>query len=202
MLKKLLISLGIFLLCGAIGGGYAMYSLKSKVNNKSFSIKNGCWKVNQTMDLKDKHQRALISIKALFALRESEVVYFLASEDSDGQPLSSDHSYIMEGPAPDARYWSYTMYGQDFFLIPNDQNIYGFNMDNIQYIDESDNPEMPSNLLGNHQVLLSNQEQEGNWLPTGTENQLHITLRMYNPSPAVYNNLATVPLPTIKRIDK
>jgi len=202
MFKKLLIGIGMLLLCGALGGGYAAYSLKSKVDNKSFSIKNGCWSVNETMDLKDKHQRAMISIKALFALRESEVVYFLASEDSDGNPLSSDYSYVMEGPAPDARYWSYTIYGQDFYLIDNEQDIYGYNMDNIQYIDESDNPEMPSNIKGNHQVVLSNKKQEGNWLPTGSEDQLNITLRMYNPSPAVYNNLATVPLPTIKRIDK
>ena len=201
MIKKIFIGLGLILFCGVIGGGYAIFSLKSKVENKAFSLQNGCWTVNQKMDLKDRHQRAIVSIAGLFALRETEVLYFVASKDSDGQPLSSDYTYRMEGHAPAARYWSYTMYGNDFFLIENDQNIYGYNMDNIQYIDESDNPEMASNALGNHQVILSNKSQEGNWLPTGTEDQFYITLRMYNPGPEVYNNLANVVLPTIKRID-
>ena len=144
----------------------------------------------------------MVSIAGLFALRESEVLYFVARVDNDGEQLRSNHTYVMEGPAPDARYWSYTMYGHDFFLIDNEQDIYGYNMDNIQYIEESDDPEMPSNILGNHQVILSNKAQKDNWLPTGNEDQFYITLRMYNPSPSVYNNLATVPLPTIKRIDK
>ena len=179
-----------------------MYSIKAKAKSKPLSVQNGCWTVNESMTLEDPYQRALVARAGLFALRESEVLYFVASEDSEGNPLSSAHSYVMEGPAPDARYWSYTMYGHDYFLIDNEQDIYGYNMDNIQYIDESDDPEMPSNLLGNHQITLSSNPQGDNWLPTGSEDQYYITLRMYNPSPAVYNNVRTVPLPTIKRIDK
>lgn len=201
-MKKALTILALIICCGVIGGGIAITSLKSQVKSKALSLQNGCWTVNQSMALTDAKQRALIAMAGLFALRESEVLYFVASVDSDGEPLSSDHEYRMEGPAPDARYWSYTMYGHDYFLVDNPKNIYGYNMDDIQYIDDSDNPEMPSNLMGNHQVTLSNKEGGDNWLPTGNEDQFYITLRMYNPSPSVYNNLATINLPTIKKINK
>lgn len=187
--------------CVIIGGIIAVSSLKSQVKNKALSLQNGCWTVNQSMALTDSKQRALVAMAGLFALRESEVLYFVASVDSDGNPLSADHAYRMEGPAPDARYWSYTMYGHDYLLIDNPKKIYGYNMDDIQYIDESDNPELPSNMMGNHQVTLSSNEEGENWLPTGSEDQFYITLRMYNPTPEVYNNLATINLPTIKKIN-
>lgn len=202
MIKRILTVLALFVICGVLGGGYAFYSLKKQSKGKVLALQNGCWTVNESMALEDTKQRALVAIAGLFALRESEVLYFVARVDSDGEPLRSDQDYIMECPAPDARYWSYTMYGHDYFLIDNPKNIYGYNMDDIQYIDESDNPEMPSNILGNHQVTLSSSEKGDNWLPTGNEDQFYITLRMYNPSPAVYNNLETITLPTIKKINK
>jgi len=198
---KRLLSILLLSLVGLAGGSYyAVSSLRSTIAKKSFSVQNGCWTVSKNMDLVDPHQRALIAMAGLFALQSSEVLYFVASKDSDGNPLSSQNDYILEGPAPNARYWSYTLYGHDFFLIDNPKNIYGYNMDNIQYINESQDPEMPSNTLGNHQIVLSNQEKEQNWLPSGNEEQIYINLRMYNPAPEVYNNLETIPLPKIKRI--
>ncbi|RMG82230.1 MAG: DUF1214 domain-containing protein, partial [Bacteroidetes bacterium] len=126
---------------------------------------------------------------------------FVASEDSDGQPLSAEYDYLLEGPAPDARYWSYTLYGADYFLVKNDAGRYGFNLDNIAYEQtDPDNPEMPRNDRKNHQIYISSTPKEKNWLPAGDEKQFHLTLRMYNPSPAVYEHLGTVPLPIIRRL--
>ena len=199
-MKKVIPIFGTLLLGLVIGGGYAIYSLKSDAVN--LPIKNGCWIVNPKMDLSNRHQRARVAVAGLFALRESEVLYFVASQDNEGRPLSSTHEYVLEGPSPDARYWSYTLYDGDFFLIDNPDNIYGYNMDNIQYIDEPVEVELPSNTSGNHQITLSKKPSDNNWLPTGNANQLYITLRMYNPSPEVYNNLEDVVLPTIRRIDE
>lgn len=202
-MTRSIIKIAIALLISiAIGGGYALHELRSSTTRDTFIIKNGCWRVNEVMDLKDKYQRARIALVGLFALRESEVLYFVAHEDADGNPLNSKYDYFIEGPAPDARYWSYTVYGHDFFLIQNKLDRYGYNLDDIEYIDVSDNPEMPSNTAGYHQIALSSESKEGNWLPTGDEHQFYINLRMYNPAPSVYNNLSAVELPTIKRIDK
>lgn len=187
-----------------LGGGFAIMQLKSLKSDNDFMVKNGCWQVNPKMDLKQNDwQRARIAVVGLFALRESEVLYFIASEDSDGERLSSEFTYELVGTEPNARYWSYTMYGEDYFLIPNESKTYSFNLDDLTYISRDTlNPEIASIAQNAYTISIGADEQEGNWLPSGKEDQFHILLRMYNPSPEVYNNLESVTLPTIKKISR
>ena len=50
------------------------------------------------MDLAESDlQRAFIGRIGLFALNDSEAIYFIANEDDDGQPLRSTDQYIIEG---------------------------------------------------------------------------------------------------------
>lgn len=202
LIKGFFLGVGILLVSSVLGGGYAIYNLKATAKNESFTIKNGCWQVNPKMDLSNPYQRALIALVGLFALRESEVLYFGASVDSDGDPLDANNNYILEGEAPDARYWSYTLYGADDFLVKNEADRFGFNLDNMQYVKRDTlNPEMPKTVEKNYQVTISNKEQGDNWLPSpGEGGPFQILLRMYNPSPAVYENLASVKLPRIKKV--
>lgn len=201
-MKLLAKILGVILLSLLIGVGIALVQLKSVQSNNDYMLKNGCWQVNPKMDLKQNDwQRARIAIIGLFALRESEVLYFVASEDSDGNRLSSEYDYELVGSEPNARYWSYTMYGEDYFLVPNEEKIYSFNLDDLSYVARDTlNPELPIDGLRSYSIAISSSTKEGNWLPSGEEDQFHILLRMYNPSPEVYNNLEGVSLPTIKRI--
>ena len=55
----------------------------------------------------------------------------MASKDSDGQILSSDFDYKIIGKPPKGRYWSYTLYGEDYFLVKNDDNIHVINKENF-----------------------------------------------------------------------
>ena len=137
----------------------------------------------------------------LFALRESEVVYYTATIDSDGQPLKSDHDYILEGSIPNARYWSYTLYGADNFMIPNEGKIYGYNGTSIQYVEpDSLNPEMQKVAQRTYKMHISKELSGENWIPSGDNDGLALTLRLYNAAPEVYNNLVTIPLPSIKKV--
>ena len=53
-------------------------------------------------------------------------------------------------------------------------------------------------LDGSYIINLSREQQKENWLPSGdNEQNLSLTLRLYNPSPAVYENLETIRLPRI-----
>lgn len=185
-----------------LGGGAAFLELRAIRMDNDLMIKNGCWQVNPKMDLKQNDkQRAHIAVKGLFALRESEVLYFIASEDSNGERLTSQNNYELVGTQPNARYWSYTMYGKDYFLIPNENKIYSFNLDNLNYISPDPlDPEIAGNAQMAYSIVISSDKQDGNWLPSGDEDQFHILLRMYNPAPEVYNNLEGVILPTIKKI--
>lgn len=202
ILKKVLIGLSLIALSFFIGGGYAIYSLKSESKNDGFALQLGSWKVNPKMDLNNRYERALISLIALFALRESEVLYFLATQDSEGRPLESKYDYELDGSIIDARYWSYTLYGHDYFLVKNDIDKFGFNLDNIAFENDStSNLEVFIKEQKKHKLIISSSEKAGNWLPSGNESQFFITLRMYNPSPDVYEHLETLELPLIKRID-
>lgn len=184
-----------------LGGGWALYSIKNIGDNASFMKYNGQWRVNPSMDLEDSKQRALIAKVGLFALRESEVIYYSATIDSDGLPLSSQHDYILEGTIPDARYWSYTLYGDDDFLIPNENKIYGYNKETIFFTPVNEqNPELSIVGQPTYKMLISNNSIEKNWLPSGNNEHMTVTLRLYNAAPSVYNNLETIPLPTIRRI--
>ena len=186
----------------AIGGTFALYNLKKVSQEADFMLTNGPWKVNPSMDLKNPKQRALIAMVGLFALRESEVLYYNATIDSDGNPLSSDHEYLLSGIVPEARYWSYTIYGEDDFLIPNESKLYGYNAETINYsVKDSLNPEINDRWQDSYQIKIASKEQAGNWLPSGQNQSLSITLRLYNAAPSVYQNLSEVPLPEIVKIN-
>ena len=114
MKNKIIIPI-LILLSIIIGGYVAITKINSSVQNNEFSIKNGNWTVNPNMDLKDSYQRAYISRIGVFALDEKEALYFLSSKDNNGNPLSSDFDYQIIGSPPKGRYWSYTLYGKDYF---------------------------------------------------------------------------------------
>ena len=178
----------ILVLLSIIIGGYtAIKKINSSTQNNEFSIKNGNWKVNPNLDLKDSYQRAYISRIGVFALDEKEALYFLSSKDNDGNPLRSDFDYQIIGTPPKGRYWSYTLYGEDYFLVKNDANIYTINKENLT----KDKP-----------IMVSSTKKDINWLPSGNETEFHITLRVYNPDESVYKNLESLELPTIKKIEK
>ena len=186
MKNKIIIPI-LILLSIIIGGYIAISNINSSTQNNEFSIKNGNWIINPNMDLKDSYQRAYISRIGVFALDEKEVLYFLSSKDNDGNYLSSENNYQIIGSPPKGRYWSYTLYGKDYFLVNNETNTYTINKENL----DRDKP-----------ILVSSKKKNNNWLPSGNEKQFHITLRIYNPDESVYKNLESLELPIIKKIEK
>ena len=182
-----LIPLILFFISLFTGSYLAISNLKSSTEQRKLSIKNGNWIVNPKMDLKDNYQRAYIARIGVFALDEKEALYFLASQDDKGRLLSSKYDYQIIGSAPKGRYWSYTLYGKNYFLVKNKVNKFGINKENFD---------------PNNNIIISSTEQKNNWLPSGNEKQFHITLRLYNPSEKVYKNLESIKLPIIRRLEK
>jgi len=183
----------LFLLLGIlVGCGYAIYKINNAANDPSLILKNGVWRGFPDMDLAGNDiQRAYIGKIGLLALRESEVMYYVASQDSDGNPLSHQHDYKLTGNNLDARYWSYTLYNGDHFLIPNEKNIYSLNMDNMIYTDSTKT---------SYEAFISSKSQKINWLPSNKGKNMNILLRLYNPDESIYNNKTTTPLPQLEKI--
>jgi hypothetical protein len=156
------------------------------------SVQNGPWLYDPLVgsEAAGPYLRAQIARAALLALNNSEAIYFVATHDSEGNPLRCDGRYRIEGHDLDARWWSITAYGEDDFLMANEQNRYSYNMTNL-----SRNPDK------SYTVRLSRASQSGNWIPLGEASSFSLWLRLFNPSPGLRKELTTIPLPRIIRED-
>ncbi len=155
------------------------------------TIVNGSWRGHNLVDVgKEKLLTARIAVTALYALRPDETLYLIAREDDQGRLLFSEHDYIIKGVPIASRYWSITLYGEDFFLMPNEINRYNFNMRNLHY--ESDS---------SFAIHISSKKEEGNWLPSGNKGKFCLALRLYLPEKKLYDSIKTVHLPSIQRVE-
>lgn len=181
---SILIFLGLL-----IGCGIAIYRI-THWKGKDATISNGSWK-GQKLDNVGKQPllTARIAAAALFALRPDETIYLVAKDDNEGNPLSGNSDYIVSGIPMSARYWSITLYGEDYFLIPNKINKFNFNKMNLHYNSDS-----------TFSFIISSSSKSENWLPSEKGAHFYLTLRLYHPENDLVENIETVHLPVIKRI--
>jgi hypothetical protein len=176
----------------AVGGviGYLTVSPIVNLVASSSNIKNGPWSTNFSIGSSsaNPYTRASVAETGLMALNKSEVIYLDAYTDDNGEPITGNCDYTIQGAAPAARWWDITVYDQDGFLIANDQNHYSFSSTDITF--EPD---------GSFKIYLSRTQQQGNWLPAGNAKTLNLYLRLHNPGPAYLDakTLQTMELPHI-----
>ncbi|MBN1613404.1 MAG: DUF1214 domain-containing protein [Deltaproteobacteria bacterium] len=178
------------LIAALLGAGSAFYWLLKPPFDPSW-VRNGAWKTNLLAgsERSGMYDRARVALAGLFALKRSETLYYIADVDDNGKPLRSERCYRVEGRNLDSRWWSITVYGQTYFLIPNDQKRYSFNKNNVSR--DAD---------GRFRIHLSSMPKGKNWIPTGgTPQNLHLNLRLYNPSVGVSENPGEAVLPRIIR---
>ncbi len=124
--------------------------------------------------------RALIAIKGLGANPTSVAIYPMADTDTDGEKLTGAHTYRLHiekdmlPPVIRDGFWSFTVYGSDNYLIPNEIDRYCINdRSNVTYNED-----------GSLDILLQAEkpadEMMNNWLPVGNQD-FHIYLRIYGP---------------------
>ena len=176
-----------------LGVVLASRAIQAAGQNKNLVLRNAEWGYFASMDLAENDlQRAFIGRIGLFALQDSEAIYFIANQDNEGKPLNADSQYLIEGQALDAAYWSITLYGEDHFLIPNEEKRFSYNQVNVQYKDS---------LKGRYQIQLGGNKTMENHLPMRGEQQVNLLLRLYQPSSELYTNREGIALPSIKRLD-
>ena len=184
----------LLLLLGLVlGAVLASRAIQAAGQNKNLVLRNAEWGYFASMDLAENDlQRAFIGRIGLFALQDSEAIYFIANQDNEGKPLNADSQYLIEGQALEAAYWSITLYGEDHFLIPNEEKRFSYNQVNVQYKDS---------LKGRYQIQLGGNKTMENHLPMRGEQQVNLLLRLYQPSSELYTNREGIALPSIKRLD-
>ena len=133
--------------------------------------------------------RARIAVAGLLALDKREAIYFNATRDDQGMPITSEGVYEIRGRVPDARWWSITAYGEDHFLIANQPGIHSLQPDTVSLQQD-----------GSFLATLSRAPAGNAWLPSGEAKRVALSLRLYNAPDAVMNDLAGVELPRIVRV--
>jgi cytoskeletal protein CcmA (bactofilin family) len=153
---------------------------------------SGAWTYNDALGsaASSDFDRALLAVTGILGASREQNVYYLAAEDSAGEPLRADKAYRVIGKDLPARWWSVTAY-DPLYLIPNEQDKYSINKTTIA-MDED----------GNWEAFLGVEPQEnGNWIDTGGgDTDLQLALRLYNPSPEVLENMGAVALPEIRPV--
>lgn len=188
---KFLIATLVAIVLGGVIGYFTVDPAINLVTSWS-NIKNGPWTTNFAVGSTgaNPYVRTWTAINGLMALNKSETVYLDAYTDDNGETLVGASDYTIQGPAPAARYWNLTVYNENGFLIPNDQNRWSFSSTDIQF--EPD---------GSFKIYLSSTPKQGNWLPTGNAKTLNLYLRLHNPGP-VYLDAKTMQAAQLPHITK
>lgn len=186
--RTLLKYLSILVLGVALGAG-SLWATIRFMSDSQF-VTNGPWRTSLATGSAEAgpYLRLVIAVAGLLALNREEAIYFMAATDSSGEPLSGACTYRVSGIQPPARWWSITAYGDDFYLIPNDQGVYSAS---------------PANLVTEDDrfVLDVGPRPSGeNWIPTGSARHFDLTLRLYNAGPEVAADPTGIELPAIEKV--
>ncbi|WP_417484594.1 DUF1214 domain-containing protein [Maricaulis salignorans] len=132
--------------------------------------------------------RAAIARRGLLALNRSETVYFNATSDENGQRLRENCTYrISFDQQPDSRWWSLTLYAGDDYLAVNGDNAHSITAEHA-----ADSMDVV--------VAASRPEAPAYWMSSRHAGDFALTLRLYQPDPAISDDPLQAPLPRINRL--
>ncbi|WOE76431.1 DUF1214 domain-containing protein [Alterisphingorhabdus coralli] len=191
MLRFLGYLLCILLGLGA-GGGLAAWQLRN--DSTTMGIANGPWKTAENIGSRyaDMRTRAVVALRGLLALPDSEAVYYNAAVDSEGEALSGNCHYRVSGGALPARWWSVTAYDLDGYLLPNDSGHYSVG-----------SGALPAEEQGNWSFVVGPDNtvaSGGKWIEVVADAPFELTLRTYHPSKTLLEGKDSVTLPTVTRL--
>ncbi|CAI8871838.1 DUF1254 domain-containing protein [Brevibacillus sp. IT-7CA2] len=169
--------------------GEEIIKMASAVKEKG---KNG-WSLNLDYGTYgvDYLKRAVVARTAFGANIPSESVYQRTNVDGDGNKLTGEHRYVIHFakdklPPVDA-FWSLTMYGADYYFVPNELNRYAIG---------DRTKELEYNADGSLDIYIQNTPPEGkksNWLPTPAD-EFNLMLRLYMPKRSVLEGHYEIPM--------
>ena len=191
MTAEIAIAILLALAGAAAGAWLARRRVTARGRDNPDELHIGAWTINTLAGSKAANAltRARIAISGILALDRKETVYYFCHQDDAGHTLDPDSDWEIVGKPFDCRWWSFTLYDEDHLLIDNPARRYSVHSDNIVF-----------NSDGSYRIVISRNQHGANWLAAGNARKLSLTLRLYNPSDAVLNNLGAVKVPTVRRL--
>jgi len=189
MLRTVLPILVTFVI--AIGGGAASvwYVLQAQEGVGAVTI--GSWTAYPSVGAldADPYSKARAAREGLLALGRAEGIFFLAGRDASGEPLSRKCSYLVEGLAPPARF--FTLYAADrsLRLLPDGRRR-GAALQSLDLLRNPDN---------SFAVAIGQHPMPGNWLPVSGAGPMTLVLTFYDTPVAGSIGVEDVALPQVLR---
>lgn len=144
----------------------------------------------------DPYVRARVARNGLMGLRKEEAVYFLKTEDDDGETLSEACTYRISGGTYPAAWWSITLYDSDNRLPMNEDAHLSF--------DQSQAEQLFGEVGADWSFIVAAEapeQPETAWVSSRAGGSFDLTLRLYQPSAALLEAPEeTLKPPSIERL--
>jgi hypothetical protein len=124
----------------------------------------------------DPYTRAYVARRGLLGLRREEATYYLRAVDDAGRLLRDDCAYVMEGMAPDARWWSVTLYADDYYLALNEDDAHSIDMTRAVIGDDR---------MWRATIQPTDPADGSFWISSRNAGRFDLIYRLYNASEAV-----------------
>lgn len=187
---RLIFQILVFIL-GGVSLGYCSANYAMTNGLRSVKIVNGPWTTWPAVaqSTADPYTRAHFAQIGKLAVTSFEAVTFRAVIDESGVELdgSCDYTIAVSEPLP-ARWWSITLYGENFKPVQNAAERHSFNSTNTTRLTD-----------GSFIVKISSRVNDGNWLPVTDGEKFFLLLRLYNADQRITNSMTDAPLPRITR---
>lgn len=135
--------------------------------------------------------RAVVAMIGLGANPIEDAIYPVCVSDINGDSIVGEKRYTIHFAAdklpPVGAFWSLTMYDHEGFPVPNALDRYAI----------GDRDALIYNADGSLDIYIQHEspgsEKEANWLPSPASGELGLTMRLYEPKPAVLSGAWTPP---------
>ena len=137
----------------------------------------------------DPYSVAFLARSGEVPLGAGEGLAFTAVTDNEGESLSGNCVYSIDGQTPAARLWTLTVYDAEGRLMVNPAHRSGFHSREI--VRRPD---------GSFSIIASADVTPGNWLPTARLEDLQFVLRLYDTPLTTATDFSNIDMPRIDRV--
>jgi hypothetical protein len=180
-------SLYCLALAAAVGLGLTWVSLNRGVTWGALQI--GAWAAQPktgTAEV-DPYARAEFERGGWLPIGLGDGVAFTAKTDDKGRTLDGRCEVVVGGITPQARYFTFSLYGADGKLLANSLGRSGFTSQELVRAGD-----------GSFRVSVGPRARSGNWLPTANVERYFLVLRLYDTPVGIATRTGReAPMPTI-----
>lgn len=193
-MNKLIKNLAIIILGIIIG---ALTAFQAISTGWSVEVrKNNAWRMHQNYASTELsiYAHAYLKRSGHLPLPQDQAIYFFSYEDSEGNDLTANCEYEINGDEFEVYWWSLSLHDENFTKIENPSRRYSFNMANL--VRQND---------GRYKISISATAKTGNWLPVNAQaardgTAFMLSLRLYGVERIMIGEAEQLNLPSVKRV--